>query len=171
MVGAKALAEPKKNGEITLTFPDGTARPFVRGVTGREVAESISKSLAKAAIIVRLDGEDSDLSCPIERDAKIEIIKSDDELALELIRHDCAHVMAEAVQKLFPGTQVTIGPVIENGFFYDFARNEPFSTEELAGGIDQPRWLAQKMAYCLRNMGAIDVVGKSGNSILYSILL
>ncbi|MBN9023362.1 MAG: threonine--tRNA ligase [Rhizobiales bacterium] len=116
---------------IKLTFPDNSAREFADGVTGREVAEGISKSLAKKAIAMALDGELADLADPIARDARIEIVTRDDPRALGLIRHDAAHVMAEAVQELFPGTQVTIGPVIENGFFYDFHRNQPFTTDDL----------------------------------------
>ena len=115
---------------ITITFPDGAQRQFAAGTTGADIAESISKSLAKKAIAVKLDGELTDLAEPITLDRKIEIITRQSEEALELIRHDAAHVMAEAVQSLFPGTQVTIGPVIENGFYYDFFRNEPFSTED-----------------------------------------
>jgi threonyl-tRNA synthetase len=115
-----------------LTFPDGNQRNVDDGSTGRSVAESISKSLAKKAIAMKLDGVLSDLADPIERDAHIEIVTRDSPEALELIRHDAAHVMAEAVQTLFPGTQVTIGPVIENGFYYDFFRNEPFSLDDFA---------------------------------------
>jgi threonyl-tRNA synthetase len=118
--------------QINITLPDGAVRSYKGGVTGMEVAESISKGLAKAAVAVRINGELADLSLPINEDIKIEIIKREHEDALGLIRHDAAHVLAEAVQTLFPGTQVTIGPVIENGFFYDFARNEPFSTEDFA---------------------------------------
>ncbi len=117
---------------IELTFPDGSKRQFDAGVTGLEVAESIAKSLAKKAVAMILDGELTDLSDPIGTNAAITIVTRDDPQALELIRHDSAHVMAEAVQTLFPGTQVTIGPVIENGFYYDFFRNEPFSTDDFA---------------------------------------
>ena len=116
---------------INLTFPDNSVRAFEPGITGRAVAEGISKSLAKKAAAVALDGKLGDLSAPITTDAKIEIVTRDDPRALELIRHDAAHVMAEAVQELWPGTQVTIGPVIENGFYYDFFRNEPFTLEDL----------------------------------------
>jgi threonyl-tRNA synthetase len=116
---------------IKLTFPDNSAREFSPGITGREVAEGISKSLAKKAVAMTLDGELADLADPIAKDAKIEIVTRDDPRALGLIRHDAAHVMAEAVQELYPGTQVTIGPVIDNGFFYDFHRNQPFTTEDL----------------------------------------
>ncbi len=115
---------------VSLTFPDGSSRDFDDGVTGGDVAASISKSLSKKAVAVRLDGDLADLSLPIEANAKIEIITRDDDAALELIRHDAAHVMAEAVQELYPGTQVTIGPVIENGFYYDFAREEPFTPDD-----------------------------------------
>ncbi|MEP6357323.1 MAG: threonine--tRNA ligase [Hyphomicrobiales bacterium] len=116
---------------ITLTFPDGNTRDFDAGVTGKQVAESIAKSLAKKSVAMVLDGELSDLSDPIEKNSAIEFVKREDEAALELIRHDCAHVLAEAVQELFPGTQVTIGPVIENGFYYDFARETPFTVDDL----------------------------------------
>ncbi|MHA1518124.1 MAG: threonine--tRNA ligase, partial [Alphaproteobacteria bacterium] len=116
---------------ISLKFPDGCTREFDSGVTGRDVAESISKSLAKKAVAMALDGEVLDLFKPIERGADIRIITREDPEALALIRHDAAHVMAEAVQELYPGTQVTIGPVIENGFYYDFARDEPFTPEDL----------------------------------------
>jgi threonyl-tRNA synthetase len=122
---------PASSGSpVAVTFPDGTVRTYPAGTTGMQIAEGISKSLAKASVAVRLDGELSDMSLPIISDVKLEIVKRDDPEALDLIRHDCAHIMAEAVQKLFPGTQVTIGPVIENGFYYDFFRNEPFTTED-----------------------------------------
>ncbi len=116
---------------IALTFPDGSKRDFEPGVTGREVAESIAKSLAKKAVAVELDGTLRDLAEPIRAPAKIRILTRDDAAALPLIRHDAAHVMAQAVQELYPGTQVTIGPVIENGFYYDFARDEPFTPDDL----------------------------------------
>jgi len=118
--------------QITLTLPDGAQRDVPRGTTGSEVAAAISKSLAKAAIAARIDGTLDDLSRPIEHDANLALItaKDDDPAVLELIRHDCAHIMARAVQDLFPGTQVTIGPVIENGWYYDFARAEPFTEED-----------------------------------------
>ncbi|MBB3464808.1 threonine--tRNA ligase [Rhizobium sp. BK377] len=115
---------------VSLTFPDGSMRSFAAGATGRDVAESISKSLAKSAVAIAIDGTVRDLSDAVT-DGKIEIITRKDPRALELIRHDAAHVMAEAVQELWPGTQVTIGPVIENGFYYDFAKNEPFTPDDL----------------------------------------
>ncbi len=117
---------------ISLTFPDGSARDYKSGITGAELAASISKSLAKKAVAVSLDGSLADLRDPIGKNARIKIITRDDPEALELIRHDAAHVMAEAVQELFPGTQVTIGPVIENGFYYDFFREESFTPADLA---------------------------------------
>jgi threonyl-tRNA synthetase len=117
---------------ITLTFPDGARREYPEGVTGREIAEGIARSLAKRTVAMALDGALADLNDPIARDAAIEFVSRDDPRALELIRHDAAHVLAEAVQTLYPGTQVTIGPVIENGFYYDFARPEPFTPDDFA---------------------------------------
>ncbi|HWP27123.1 MAG TPA: threonine--tRNA ligase [Xanthobacteraceae bacterium] len=115
---------------VALTFPDGARREYPPGTTGLDVAKAISPSLAKRAVAMVLDGVLHDLTDPIDHDAAVEFITRDDPRALELIRHDCAHVLAEAVQTLWPGTQVTIGPVIENGFYYDFARNEPFTPED-----------------------------------------
>jgi threonyl-tRNA synthetase len=115
---------------VALTFPDGSRREFRDGITGKDVAEAISTSLAKKAVAMALDGELADLAEPVEHDARIEIITHADPRAVELIRHDAAHVLAEAVQTLWPGTQVAIGPVIENGFYYDFFRNEPFTPED-----------------------------------------
>ncbi|MCS3742587.1 MULTISPECIES: threonine--tRNA ligase [unclassified Rhizobium] len=115
---------------VSLTFPDGSVRSYDAGATGKDVAESISKSLAKKAVAIAIDGQVRDLSDPVTA-GTIEIITRTDDRALELIRHDAAHVMAEAVQELWPGTQVTIGPVIENGFYYDFAKNEPFTPDDL----------------------------------------
>lgn len=127
---------PAENNNITVTFPDGAKREFAKGTTGFEIAKGISPSLAKRTVAMALDGTVSDLNDPIETDAKIELINRDDPRALELIRHDAAHVLAEAVQTLWPGTQVTIGPVIENGFYYDFFRNEPFTPEDF-GAIEK----------------------------------
>ena len=117
---------------MQLTFPDGALREFPDGATGREVAESISKSLAKRTALVRLDGALLDLDRVLPADGRIEFLGREDPQVLETIRHDASHVMAEAVQELFPGTQVTIGPAIEDGFYYDFAREEPFSLDDLA---------------------------------------
>jgi threonyl-tRNA synthetase len=116
---------------IKLTFPDGSVREYKPGITGKELAASISKSLEKKAVALSLDGALADLADPIERDASVKILTREAPEALELIRHDCAHVMAEAVQALYPGTQVTIGPVIENGFYYDFHREESFTPDDL----------------------------------------
>ena len=115
---------------ISVTFPDGASRAFEAGVSGFAIAKSISPSLAKRAVAMALDGTLRDLADPLMSDARIEFVTRDDPRALELIRHDAAHVLAEAVQTLFPGTQVTIGPVIENGFYYDFYRAEPFTPED-----------------------------------------
>lgn len=115
---------------IDLTFPDGAVRSFDRGTTGRAIAESLSKSLAKKAVLIKLDGTLLDLDRPLEQGGALEILTRDAPEALEVIRHDTAHILAEAVQELFPGTQVTIGPAIEDGFYYDFAREEPFSTDD-----------------------------------------
>jgi threonyl-tRNA synthetase len=116
---------------VALTFPDGARRDYPQGITGLDIAKGISPSLAKRTVAMALDGVVVDLADAIEKDARIEFVSRDDPRALELIRHDAAHVLAEAVQALWPGTQVTIGPVIENGFYYDFARNQPFTPEDL----------------------------------------
>ncbi len=116
---------------VSMQFPDGSKRDYDAAISGAELAESISKSLAKKAVAYAVDGVVRDLSDPLLASGSIEILTRDDPRALELIRHDCAHVLAEAVQELFPGTQVTIGPVIENGFYYDFAKNEPFTPDDL----------------------------------------
>ncbi len=116
---------------IALTLPDGSVRTVARGTTAAAVAASIGAGLAKAALAAKLDGRMVDLSLPIEADARLEIVTRKSVEALELIRHDAAHVMAEAVQELYPGTQVTIGPSIENGFYYDFWRAEPFTPDDL----------------------------------------
>ncbi len=116
---------------ISLTLPDGTKRTFENPVSGLDVAADIGPGLAKAALAVRVDGEMKDLSHTIESDCAFSVVTGKDEDALELLRHDAAHVMAEAVKELYPDTQVTIGPSIENGFYYDFARTEPFTPEDL----------------------------------------
>ncbi len=115
---------------VAITLPDGSVRQFDGAVTGTDIAESISKSLAKKAVAVKVDGAVADLFAPIMDDAVVEILTRDTPEGLELIRHDAAHLLAQAVQDLFPGTQVTIGPVIDDGFYYDFARDEPFSSED-----------------------------------------
>jgi threonyl-tRNA synthetase len=115
----------------TITLPDGNNLEFPNKITGLEVAEKISKSLAKQAMIVAVDGQLKDLDYIIDKDCSVKIYTSKNEEGLETIRHDTAHILAMAVQELFPGTQVTIGPVIENGFYYDFARKEPFTEDDL----------------------------------------
>ena len=116
---------------LTITLPDGNSLNFPKKVTGKEIAEKISKSLAKQAMVISVDGELKDLDYSIEKNCSIKIFTSKNPEGLETIRHDTAHILAMAVQELFPGTQVTIGPVIENGFYYDFARKEPFTEEDL----------------------------------------
>ncbi len=116
---------------VNITLPDGSVRSFEGPVTGTELAADISNSLAKAALAVKVDGELKDVYLPIEQDAAVEIITAKSPEGLELIRHDAAHILAEAVKELFPETQVTIGPVIENGFFYDFSREEAFTPDDL----------------------------------------
>ena len=116
---------------VTLTLPDGSTRAYDGPITGGEVAADIGPGLAKAALAVKINGEMADLSQPIDQDSAFAIITAKDEEALELLRHDAAHIMAEAVQELYPDVQVTIGPAIENGFYYDFARAEPFVPEDL----------------------------------------
>nr|WP_298688121.1 threonine--tRNA ligase [uncultured Dongia sp.] len=115
---------------LTITLPDGAKREFPGPVTGAELAASIGPGLAKAALAIKFDGKVRDLSTLIASDAKVEIVTRTHTDALELLRHDCAHVMAEAIQELFPGTQITFGPSTETGFYYDFFRNEPFSPED-----------------------------------------
>ncbi len=116
---------------VNLTLPDGSVRSYDRPVTGATLAGDIGPGLLKAAMAITVDGELWDLTRLIEQDSKVAIMTRKDEGALDILRHDCAHVMAEAVQSLFPGTQVTIGPNIEDGFFYDFARDKPFTEEDL----------------------------------------
>lgn len=127
---------------ITLTFPDGNTRNYARGITAMDVARSLSKSLSKKVLAAKIDGILVDASYSIDRNASLELVTKNDPEGLELIRHDAAHVLAEAVQELFPGTQVTIGPVIENGFYYDFARDEPFSDDDFAA-------IEKKMAFII----------------------
>lgn len=116
---------------IAITLPDGSVREFDRPVTGLEIASSIGPRLAKDALAVKIDGEVKDVTTTVTTNAKIEIVTRNHPDALEVIRHDAAHVLADAVQKLYPGTQVTIGPAIANGFYYDFAREEPFTPDDL----------------------------------------
>jgi len=115
---------------VAITLPDGSVRSYDGPVSAAEIAASIGPGLAKAAVIANVDGEEWDLTRTIETDAAVALVTRDDDKTLELIRHDCSHVMAKAVQELYPGTQVTIGPAIEDGFYYDFARDEPFTPED-----------------------------------------
>jgi threonyl-tRNA synthetase len=117
---------------VAITLPDGSVRRFDGPVAGADIAAAIGPGLAKAALAIKVDGALKDLSLPIERDARIEIVTRTHPAALELLRHDCAHVLAEAVQELYPGTQITFGPATDNGFYYDFVRSEPFSTDDFA---------------------------------------
>ena len=114
-----------------ITLPDGSTRAFDNPVSGLEIAASIGPGLAKAALVISVDGELWDLSRPIENDAAVSIVTAKDDAGLEVLRHDTAHLMAEAVKELYPDTQVTIGPAIENGFYYDFARAQPFMPDDL----------------------------------------
>ena len=133
---------------MTITLPDGKAMTFTRGVTGAEVAAAIGPGLAKAALAVEVNGQQWDMFRPIESDARLRIITRKDPEALELIRHDAAHVLAMAVQELYPGTQVTIGPAIENGFYYDFARDEPFTPDDCQDRSEDAR--DRRQADCRR---------------------
>ena len=114
-----------------IILSDGKKLSFKDKVTGLEIASKISKSLSKQALIMSVNGDLKDLSHEITKDSKVRIITPKDKEGLDVIRHDAAHIMAMAVQELFPGTQVTIGPVIENGFYYDFVRKEPFTSDDL----------------------------------------
>jgi threonyl-tRNA synthetase len=134
----------KEEEMIAVTFPDGATREYEPGMTAAAIAASISKSLEKKAVAAVINGQLSDLSDAITSDATLAIVVRDDPKALELIRHDAAHVLAEAVQELFPGTQVTIGPVIENGFYYDFFRNEPFTPADFPAIEKKMREIIQR---------------------------
>src|SRR6201988_3564328 len=126
---------------VALTFPDGARREYPPGTTGLDIAKGISPSLAKRTVAMALDGTLADLADPIEKDARIEFISREDPRALELIRHDAAHVMAEAVQSLWPGTEVTLVRVIGRGFFCDFYRKAPFTTEDLQAIQNKMRYI------------------------------
>ncbi|WP_298951136.1 threonine--tRNA ligase [uncultured Methylobacterium sp.] len=141
-----------------LTFPDGAARSFDAPVTGRAVVEGIAKSLAKRTVAMALDGRVCDLDDTVAHDARIEFLDRADPRALELIRHDCAHVLAEAVQSLWPETQVTIGPVIENGFYYDFFRETPFSPDDFSAIEARMREIIARDAPFTREVWARDDV-------------
>ena len=131
MIAMQSAASPQSSGPVAVTLPDGTVRTYPGPVTGTEIAASIGPGLLKAAVALKIDGEVKDLAAKVARDAKIAIVTRDSAEALEIIRHDAAHIMAEAVQELYPGTQVTFGPATETGFYYDFAREQPFTPEDL----------------------------------------
>ena len=134
---------------VTITLPDGTARQFDGAVTAEQVARDIGPGLAKAAIVARINGALADLRLPIEVDAGLEIVTRNADAALEILRHDCAHVMAEAAKELWPNMQVTIGPTIEDGFYYDFAKAEPFTPDDLSA-------LEKRMAEIIRRDETIE---------------
>ena len=117
--------------KINITFPDGNIKEFDRNATGFDIANSISKSLAKASLAIKINGDLWDLSRQIHFDAKVELITAKSNEALEIIRHDAAHIMAQSVQELFEDVQVTIGPATKNGFYYDFRAKESFTTGDL----------------------------------------
>ena len=117
---------------VNISLPDGSVRSFDKPVSGADIAASIGPGLAKAALALKVDGKMVDLSHVVSRDAKIGIVTARDPDALELLRHDAAHVLAQAVQELYPGTQITFGPSTEDGFYYDFVRDQPFSPEDFA---------------------------------------
>jgi len=141
---------------VAITLPDGSERRFDGPVTGTAVAASIGPGLARAALAMKVNGTLSDLSADITEDSRVVFITRKDEDALEMIRHDTAHVLAEAVQELFPGTQVTIGPSIENGFYYDFARNEPFRLEDFPAIEAKMRDIIARNAPFTRSVHARD---------------
>ena len=116
---------------MMITFPDGNKKEYAKPVTGQQIAQNISPSLAKAALAIKVNETLKDLSFSIEEDTAITLITAKDPEGLDLMRHTCAHILAQAVKELFPETQITIGPVIENGFYYDFARKDSFSEEDL----------------------------------------
>ena len=145
---------------LTITLPDGAKREVEDGSSAMDVAKGISKSLAKKVLAAKINGDLWDATRPLEVDCTLELVTAADPEGLELIRHDCAHVMAEAVQELFPGTQVTIGPVIENGFYYDFARDEPFSVDDFAAIEKKMKFIIQQNKPFVREVWDRDVAIK-----------
>ncbi|MFP3120559.1 threonine--tRNA ligase [Rickettsia sp. R2] len=137
---------------INISFPDGSIKQFAKNITAYEVASAISMSLAKAAMVAEINGELQDLSIVIENDCKLRILTAKDPECLEIIRHDAAHLTAEAVKELFPETQVTIGPAIEDGYYYDFARDKPFTTDDLAVIEAKMQELSQKNEQVTREL-------------------
>jgi|TARA_R110002126_G_scaffold3263_1_gene18524 threonyl-tRNA synthetase len=149
-------SQAELQGNISVILPDGSQRELAAGSTGLDLALNISKSLAKASVAIKREGEICDLSTVLQNGDNIAIVKRDDDEGLELIRHDAAHVMAQAVQELFPGTQVTIGPSIDNGFYYDFARAEPFSSDDLMAIEKRMRQIIEKGEAFIREEWARD---------------
>lgn len=137
---------------IKIQFPDSSIKEFIKGITGTEIATSISTSLVKDALAIVINDKECDLSLPIEADAKIKIITPKDSEALEIIRHDAAHITAEAVKELWPDVQVTIGPSIENGFYYDFVRDTPFSTDDLSKIEERMREITKRDEKIIREV-------------------
>ncbi|AFB25924.1 MULTISPECIES: threonine--tRNA ligase [spotted fever group] len=137
---------------INISFPDGSIKQFAKNITAYEVANAISMSLAKAAMVAEINGELQDLSIVIDNDCKLRILTAKDPECLEIIRHDAAHLTAEAVKELFPETQVTIGPAIENGYYYDFARDKPFTNDDLAVIEAKMQELSQKNEQVTREL-------------------
>lgn len=148
--GPHTIFETEMSDMIHITLPDESTRELAPGLTGSELATSIAPSLRKKAAAMVIDGTISDLDAALDHDARIEFLTREDERVLPLIRHSCAHVLAEAVQELFPGTQATIGPVIEHGFYYDFAAQRPFTTEDLPRIEKKMREIIQRNAPILR---------------------
>src|SRR6478752_9315627 len=137
---------------INISLPDGSVRSFEKPVSGADIAAAIGPGLAKAALALRVDGKMVDLGSIVDHDAKIGIVTSRDPEALELLRHDAAHVLAEAVQELYPGTQITFGPSTEDGFYYDFARKEPFTPEDFAAIEAKMREIVARNAPFVRSV-------------------
>src|SRR5438067_11414045 len=131
-LGGSVLAPGHAAGAVTVTLPDGSRREFAQPVTGAELAAAIGPGLAKAAVAVKIDGRPRDLAALIDHDAAVALITRDMPGGTEILRHDAAHIMAEAVKELYPETQVTFGPATETGFYYDFARATPFTPDDLA---------------------------------------
>src|SRR5436309_15071729 len=150
---------------IDLIFPDGSKRQYDDGATGKQVAASIAPSLAKRAALIKLDGELLDVERPLPHGGQFEILSRDSLEALETLRHDTSHIMAEAVQELFPGTQVTIGPAIEDGFYYDVARDEPFSLDDLAAIEQRMKEIVDRDEPISREVWARDDVVAHSKSI------
>jgi threonyl-tRNA synthetase len=151
------VAESARAGSgVAITLPDGSVRRFAGPVSGGQIAADIGPGLAKAALAVKVDGALRDITRPIDRDAKVEIVTRDSADALELLRHDCAHVLAEAVQELYPGTQITFGPAIEDGFYYDFHRKEPFTPDDFAKIEARMREIVDRDELIVREVWARD---------------